>query len=257
MTFHPDKTRTYAESGDEFGPYPYALGNISLRRDITKSLSFNINLERDNILQNSMNIRLISRTDHFKFEFGPFLGLTDSAGKPDAGIIGELELTFPGIFYISIHGSSTLGSKIDKFSPNTRETLGTKTGFWIKSTVISLYADYKSLSWQKEEYLTIRDANVRFCACLDFFGKNSKVTGNVFTGYQKYYRYYKRGNLETSDALSSWLAGAEFNFQVTRPLGIIIGFEVPFYNVPENPLTVTNRFILLSKLYAGFVYSFR
>jgi len=258
MSFHPDKTRSHTEAGDEFGPYPYGIANFTFSHEFNGSLSFILNIERDNILQNSLNFRLASRSDRFRFEFGPFLGMTDSVETPNAGIIGELELTFPGIFYVSISGSSALGTQIDFLSANHRETAGVKAGFWLGNLILSFNANYKNLTRQKDEYLVVSDTLTRFGGCLDFYAKNSKVNGNIIAGYQIYSRDYRRGkSLETSDELSMWFAGGQLNWQVSNPLKLILGLEVPVYITPVKPMKVTENFLLMTKLYTGFAYTFR
>ncbi|MCL2196052.1 MAG: hypothetical protein FWB77_00395 [Treponema sp.] len=256
MTFHPDKTRALTETGEVFTPYPYGLANLSLKHDVTESIFLNVNLVRDNILQNSLDVKLTSRTDRFKFEFGPFLGVTDDFEIPDIGVIGELELTFPGIFFVSISGSSTLGAEFDFFSANSRETAGAKAGFWIGNFIISVSANYKNLTRQKNEYLIVSNTLIKFNAGLDFYAKNFGVSGSIFGGYQIYKSEYRRGTLLDSDELSAWYAGAQFNWQITQPLQIKLGFELPVKNMPVKPLKITEDFMLLSKIYAGFVYSF-
>jgi len=257
MTFHPDKTRAYTDTGDIFEAYPFGLGALNFRHDVSETFSFSINLERDNILKNSLNAMLKSRTDNFRFEFGPFFGLPDGLEFPDTGIIGELELAFPGIFFISISGSSSLGSHIDFFSENSRETAGVKAGFWIKGTVLSFSASYKNLARQEEEFLIVTDSLTRYCGSLDFYAKRSRVTGSFFGGYQTYSRNYKRGNLDFSDVLSAWYAGMELKIQVSKPLELKFGLEIPIKNIPVEPLIITDDFIFLSKAYAGFVYSIK
>jgi hypothetical protein len=61
---------------------------------------------------------------------------------------------------------------------------------------------------------------------------------------------------EYSDELNSWLAGFEFNWQVTRPFCFRIGVEVPINLIAAEPMIVNPNYWLLSKFYTGFVYSF-
>jgi len=256
MTFHPDKKRPLSDSNEIFEPYPYGLANFNFKQDVTESIFFSINIERDKILQNSLDLRVASRTDRFKFEFGPFIGMTDDFEIPDIGVIGELELTFPGIFFISISGSSTLGAQIDFLSSNSRQTAGAKAGFWLGSLIMSVSANYKNLSRQKEEYLFVVDTLTRFGGSMDFYAKNSRTTGSFYGGYQIYSAEFIRGTLETSDKLNSWYAGAQLQWQVTQPLELKIGFEIPFKHAPVSSFTITEEFMLLSKIYAGFIYTF-
>ena len=256
MTFHPDKSRAYIDTGDTFNAYPYGLGNFSIRNDISEALAFDISIERDNILQNSATFKLFSRTDYFRFEIGPFLGLTDNFDIPDAGMTGGLEFTYPGVIFLSISGSSTLGSQLDFTSDNSREAVEVKLGFWLGNLIPSFSINTRNLTRQKEEFLIISDTLTRMQASADFYAKNTRFTGRFDAGYQTYTRSYKRGNLEYIDELSAWFAGFEFCWQVSQSLRLKTGLEVPFLISPVQPLTVTPEFWFLSRASAGFIYTF-
>jgi len=257
LTFDPEKTSSYTESGTEIElkPYLYKLVNLSIRHDISETLNFCLNIERDNILQDSVNAEFGIKTDNFGVKFGPFLGVVDYYHISDIGITGILELIAPGAVFLSIDGSSTLSVPYGLIGNNSRETAGIKLGFWMGNIIPSFSASIKSLSSQEEENLVLDDTLYKFLASLDFFAKNSNVSGYISYGYQVYTRVYKKGGLESSDKLSTLLAGFGLNFQVTRPLEFKIGFEMPFRFSTTEPITAP-KFWFISKAYAGFVYTF-
>jgi hypothetical protein len=257
MTFQPDQTTAYTEpdTDSQFTPYPYWLLNITFRHNISETLDFCVNFERDKVLQNSINAVFGAKTDYFSVKFGPFLGLANHFDIPEAGITGNMELTIPGIVFISLCGSSTLFSSYEYTSNNYRETAGIKLGFWLENAILSFSADIKSLSRQLEESFITEDTMYRFLFDLDFYVKNSTVSGYANIGYQIYKRAYKRGELNFIDELSSWFTGFGINWQVIKPLCIKAGVEIPFFISALEPMTVAQESLLLSRIYAGVIYS--
>jgi len=259
FTFDPDKTWAYSEPDTEkqFTPYIYGLVNIAFRHNISEILNVSVNFERDNVLQNSINALFGAKTDYFNVKFGPFIGFTDDFSIPDAGIIGNLEMSIPGIVSLSISGSSTLGSQYDFTSTNYRETAGIKLGFWIQNAIPSFSANIKYISRQIDESVVIEDTLFRYYFTLELFTKNYGISGFINLGYQTYKRLYRKDGLEYCDELSSWLAGIGVSWQIIRPLCLKAGFEIPLLISATEPMTVTQEPLLSSKIYAGVVYTIK
>jgi hypothetical protein len=259
FTLPLDKTSAYAEPGAEkqFLPYAYWLVNMSFSHNISESLDLYINFERDKLLQNSINALFGAKTDYFNVKFGPFLGLLDDFSIPDIGIIGNMELNIPGIVSLSISGSSTLGSQYAFTSQTNRETAGAKIGFWIDNVIPSFSAIINYISRQPEEFIVIDDTLLKYYLSMEFYAKNSNISGFINLGYQTLKRIYKRGDLEFSDELSSWLAGFGISWQIIRQLCIKAEIEIPFFISSPEPLIVTQESLLFSRLFTGVVYSIK
>jgi hypothetical protein len=257
LSFNPYKIEAYSEPNKdkEFIYFPFFLANVNVRHNISEIMHLSFNFERDNVLQNSFSTIFGVKTDYINVDFGFFAGMADKITKPDAGIIGNLELIASKAVFLSISGSSTLGVKYGFTSNNFRETAGVKLGFWAGSTIPSFSADIKSFSRQVEDDIIIDDTLYRFLFNMDFLIKNTNTTGYFNTGYQVYSRVYKKDALEFTDALNSYLAGFGFHWH-RKPMGFKIGVEVPFILSAVSPMTVTNNYLRFSKAYAGFVYSF-
>jgi hypothetical protein len=258
MTFSSDKTEPYTKPGNdnEFMPNSFRLASLSISHDISEILNFSAIIERDNILKNSINAAFGAKTDYFNFKFGAFMGLTDNFDPPDAGITGNMELIIPGVILLSISGSSTIGSQFYYTSDNYRETAGIKLGFWLGNTTPSFSANMKSLTQQIDESLVVSDTLYRFLFNFEYFLKNSNFSGFFCTGYQMYSRDYRTGTIEYCDELTSWLAGLEFNWQISLSFSFKMGFEIPINLTAVEPMIVNPNYRTLYKLYAGFVYSF-
>jgi len=259
FTFQPDKTWAYTEPDTEkqFTSYKYLLANLAFRHNISEILSWSINIERDNILQNSINALFGAKTDFLNIKFGPFLGLIDNITIPDAGVIGNLELSVPGIISLLIYGSSTLGSQFDFTSHVYRETAGVKLGFWIDNAIPSFSASIKYLSRQIEESVVVNDTLLRYLFTLELFSKNQAVSGIINMGYQTYKRGYIKDDSEFNDELTSWFAGFGVSWQINRPLCLKAGFEIPLFISASEPMTVTQESLIFSKVYAGLVYTIK
>lgn len=250
FSFHPENS---ASSG-EFKPFPFIILNASLMGEITDSLTFSVNFKRDNIFQNTTDFRLTTRTDYFGFEFGPFVGINDNFDKPDAGILGSLEVTLPGIVFLSFSGSSTLGAQFDFTSDNFRETAEARLGFWLPFTIASLSVNTKSFTRfidDNNSTQSIRDSLKRLRLSVELFSKNFPVTLCVDGGYQILTRDY--GSANTKDELSAFFAGFKINYRLAR-LRITAGAEIPFMITAADPMIASQDFLF--KAFAGIAYRF-
>jgi len=259
MTYHPDRTRAHSEpdnDANEFSYYPMAVANFKLNGDINDMMGFKINIERDNILQNSLNVIFLAKTDFFKIEFGPFVGLCDSFDTPDAGIIGGIELSLPGIAALSLSGFTSLGTDFDFMSNNHREGLEAGLRLWLPRMIVTASASTRGLSRSKEEEigtLVRNDDLKRLMLNIDFYSKGSPVVVSIKGGYQIYSRIYNRGNTNIEDKVNSFFGGFDIQVETSSSFKLKAGAEIPFMLSAEEPMTVTPEFLNLSKFTIGFI----
>jgi hypothetical protein len=255
MTFDPDRKTAY--SGDEeFKAVFFPVGKIAVSGDLSGSMSFNVTAARDNILLNSLSFSLYNRTDNFRFEFGPFIGMGDDLEVPNIGITGSIEITFPGIAFLSFGGSSSMGLGFDFTSVNSRESAEVKLGLWFPNVIPSVSVNTRSLTTQPQENLALRDTLTRFEISADLFIKNIPVIIRLDAGYEIYTRAYKRGNAESIDELNAWFAGIDAGWQVIKPLRITAGFEIPVFYSATGPMAAPDSLWNIFKATAGIVYTF-
>ena len=268
MTFHPDRITAHGESRNfkPFQNYPYGFGDLTLKRDISQILAVNVLISRDNILQNRAGVKISTMTDFFSVEFGPFTGTDDSFSQPELGIMGGMQIAYPGIAFLSINGSSSLGTRYEFFANNFSETAEVKIGLWLPNVIPSFSINTKSYSRQIEDSATIRDELTRLQVSADFFAKNFPITVRFDAGYGILTRSYKRDFSDVTDELNSIFAGVEVKWQVTKPLRIIAGFEIPIMFTAKSywndgtkldaPMeTPDNRFNLY-RFHGGVAYTF-
>ena len=262
MTFHPDRETAHSEPGNtakEFSYYPMGFGKFSLNGDINDVMGFNINIERDNVLQNSLKVIFSAKTDHFMIEFGPFAGVCDDFNIPDAGIVGAMQASLPGIISLTLSGFITLGTKLEYTSDNSREGLGASLRFWFPKMILTASVNTKSLSRSSEDdmgTLIKTDALTKYMATINFYTKGSPVMVTLEGGYQTYSRTYSRGKMDIEDKINSYFGGFELEIKASEGLKIKAGVEIPFFITAEEPMTVTPEFLNLSKFIAGFIYTF-
>ena len=250
---------TFPSDGSPFSifePFSFVTGNLTLRGDVSSALSYAINIERDNILQNSVDFRLKTRTDNFRFEFGPFIGFSDNFGTPDAGVLGSFEVTLPGIVFLSFSGMSTIGSKFTFTSNNFREAMGAEFGFWLPFALTTISADTRSFTQYRDDFFDpVRDTLTRFMLSIDFFGKNFPVILRLDGGYQMLSRTY-HGFFDRFDELRSFFAGFGLNIRASESLRFMIGGEIPFNLTASQFVNIPEETARLFRLHGGISYSF-
>jgi len=251
FTWKPEK----AAAGGIFEPNQYFLGKVSLSGDISKAWGFDVNIERDDIFQNNVDFRLKTMTDNFGFEFGIFTGINDSFDALNMGILGALQVNWPGILYVSIGGSSTIGSKYDFTGNNFRESAELKIGFTLPVVIPVLYAGTKSFTENTGTLSSINKLD-RFGLNAEFyFNKTSPVSFSVGGGYQTLTKTYL-GAKETADEINAIFAGFNLQFSVSKHLRFMIGGELPVVVIPTAPLKASEEFWMMFKANAGFNVKF-
>ena len=231
MTFHPDRITAHGKSIEfkQFQNYPFGFGDFYLKSDISGFTGFNFNVSRDNILRNRASAIVTTYSDYFNVEFGPFVGINDNFDKPDIGIMGGIDIFYPGIVFLSLKGSSSLGVLHEVFGKNASETAEAKIGLWLSNMIPSFSVSTKNYTNYLEDSSIIRDELLRFQGSADFFAKNFPATVRFDAAYEVITRSYLRYNNEVIDELKALFVGTEIKWQITKPISIIAGFEIPIY----------------------------
>jgi len=258
LTFHPDRVTAHGQSADstQFSGYPYGFGYFHLKNDISSIFGFNIHASRDNILKNSISGSIFTDTEFLKVEFGVFAGISDKFETPHTGVMGSLELMYPGVIFMSLNGSSTLGTQFNFASKSSRESFEFKLGFWLPNIIPAFSFSTKNFTGHPEDSSTIYDEIVRYQLGIDIFAKNFPVTFHIDVGYETLKRLYTNGNSNNTDELNAVYTGLEAKFQVTKPLRIIVGFEMPVYSWATQPMKDPANTYSLYKFHGGFSYTF-
>lgn len=268
FTYNPNQIDAYSDpdtENNEFTYFPFVLANVNLRLDFSEKMNIALNIERDNILPNTLSTLFGLKTDYINVNFGVFAGLAELTASPslsDTGITGNLELITARTMFFSISGASSLANFTGN---NRRETAGARLGFWVGDTSPSISADMKTYS----KHGGNSDVLFRFTLNMDFLIKDTNTSGYINGGYQIYSRTYKEKEKITeeeetilitsyTDSLNSCFAGFGF-YWYGKPVGFKIGVEVPFLlSAKPSPMTVSNEikdYLFFLKAYAGFVFT--
>jgi len=258
MTFHPDRVTAHSVSTNykKFQVYPYGFGDLHVKGEISSKMDFDIHLSRDNILQNTLTGRIKTTSDYFNIEFGPFAGIIDEFGKPEAGISGNMQFAYPGIAFFSVGGSSSLGSNVKFLSPNTRETYEVKAGIWLPSIIPSISINSKKFSKHLEDSTLIRDELTKVQISADFFAKDFPLIITIDAGMETLTRSYSSDYYsEIKDELTALYVGGAVKWQITKPLRLIAGFEIPLTFSAKEPMKDPDSRFKLYKFSAGISYT--
>jgi len=250
MTWQPD----ISTANGIYNPYTFFIGNLNLRDEISSAWAYSFNFERDNTLWNTIDFRLKTRTDYFGFEFGTYIGISDAFGAHEMGILGSMEVTWPGILFCSIGGSSTVGAQFDFTGDDFRETAELKLGFWLPFVMPMLSISTKSFTEHINDWV-FRTALTRFQLSAEFFGKTSPVAFTFLAGYQTLTRdFIVPTYKDPTDEMSSVFVGFDFQYSIVKNFRLIIGGEVPVTLIPSDHLRLQNE-IMSMKYYGGFIFS--
>jgi len=182
--------------------------------------------------------------------------MIDEISKPEIGIIGSIQFAYPGIAFLSVGGSSSIGTNFDFLSANTRETYEIRLGFWLPGIIPSVSISSKNFSKHHEGSLVIRDELTRMQAGVDFFAKGVPVIFTVDAGIETLTRFYARNNYpEVKDELTAIYAGAVAKWQITKALKLIGGFEVPITYEAKAKMTDPDNRFKLYKFTGGLSYT--
>jgi len=263
MTFSPDKTKaytdpSYASEDKKFMGHPYGFGDLHVRGEVTNKIDFDFHLSRDNILQNTFSGKLKTASDYYGIEFGTFLGATDEFKKPEVGFLGSIQVSYPGIFFVSVAGSSSMGTGFYYISKNTRATYEAKVGFWLPNFIPSFSISSKRYTKRFEEDIPVvsKDELTKMQVNAEFFGKNSPIILVLNVGMETLTRSYSDLlNIETKDELNAAFFGLNLRWQVRRTLQLIAGFEIPYTFTATEPMEDPENFYKLYKFQVGMLFT--
>jgi len=258
MTFHPDRVTAHGVSTNynKFQNYPYGFGDLYIKGELSDNMDFNVHLFRDNILQNTLTGSIKTTSDYFNIEFGPFAGMTDDFKNPEMGITGSIQFAYPGIAFLSLGGSSSMGTDIDFLSANTRETYEAKFGGWLPSVIPSISINSKKYTKHLEDSIVICDELTRIQISADIFAKNFPVIFTVDAGLETLTRSYASNNYsDMTDKLTAIYAGINAKWQIIKPLRLIAGFEIPLIYTAKAPMTDPDNRYKLYKFSGGIAYT--
>ncbi len=240
------------EGSNSIQSFPFVFGNLSAKGDIAKNIGFKAAFSRDAFMQNSVSGMLTADSDYLNLEFGPFIGIIDNAAKLDFGVMGKMQLAYPGIVFFVFSGEASLGSLFDSLDASNREKVEAAIGFWLPNMIPSFTFTSKNYTGYNENY-TDKSKLLRLRGSVDFFEKTFPITLRIDAGYEKLNFSQNKESVEIAGELSAVFAGLETKWRVAPQLIITAGFEMPIiFTATGAVIKPANNFELF-KFNAGAV----
>jgi len=231
FSFDPELTQPL---GDETVPKPFEPKMNPVIRAVVSGeagfISYEGGFTRSPVLRNRLFANIGIDLSFFKMNVGPFIGLFNTKKEIfNPGFSAGMSIMFPGIVFIDVNASSSLGNALGTTGSYTQKTGELSAGFWVPNVICSLNLQSYSFTIKEKPNLTIDDSLVKYFFRADVFAKNVPFTIKVDIGYgllsRSYYTQSITGTLPDLE-LSSDVISDEFKF-------IYLGLEA-FYRI--NPM---------------------
>jgi len=259
LIFNPErKTPLGEQAPPEHFTANYSFhGYLGLKGDYSDKIGYFFSLERDSVLQNTLSGGITVDLEYINIELGPFAGLLNTSLQPlKAGIMGGIELSYPGIIFGSIKGLSSIGSQSDFPGDYIQSGAEVNLGFWLPNVIPRLSYSVKSFT-RREDSVLLRDELTRYLFSAEVFSKNVNYTIRVDMGFESLKRSYQSGNstVET-DELNAVFLGFEGRVRIFAPLRLILGMEFPVFAWAQAPMKSPEKSQFLFKFYTGLSWTF-
>jgi hypothetical protein len=178
------------------------------------------------------------------------------------GFSAGLGLEFPGIVFVNLTASSSLGSILDITGSYLQKNAEISAGFWVPYVVCSFNLTARNFALEKKANLLIEDSLTRYFFRADVFSKNVPYTCRVDLGYQNLSRSYSYYSVSggTSldrdsriDEFKSFYIGLETSYALSPALKLLLGAEMPVYSWSVWPMKSPDKESFLFEAHAGII----
>jgi hypothetical protein len=261
MAFDTERESPLGLGGEAFEGRLFPAGLVKISGETEKGFYYNGGFEREALLRNRAFINIGITLDYITMEIGPVIGLFNSEQAVNPGFSAGLGLEFPGIVFVDLKASSSLGSILNTPGNYLQKTAEISAGFWVPYVVCSLNMSVKSFAQEKEANLLIEDSITRYFFRADVFSKNVPYTCRVDLGYLNMSRSYSSyvinvpsldRNSET-DEFKALYMGLEASYMVSPGLKLLLGAEMPVYSWSVHPMKSPDKGSLLFQIHAGVI----
>ncbi|MDR1566671.1 MAG: hypothetical protein LBS48_05235 [Treponema sp.] len=263
MAFHAGQESLTA-GAKAFDPQLYPSFRIGVSGELKDYFSFSGGFERDPLLRNRLYASLGINLDYVSMEIGPVMGLFNAREQPvNPGFSAALDAEVPGIFFMHLQGSSSLGSVLDIEGNYNQKTGDVAAGFWVPYVVCSLNLSSRAFTVQEKADLLTGDSLTRYFFRAEVYTKNVPYTVRVDLGYQNLKRSYSVDvingtNIEktrAADEFKSIFLGLEGTYTVFPGFKVLLGGEAPVYAWSVRPMKDPGKGSVLFRAYAGAAWS--
>jgi hypothetical protein len=262
MAFDAERESSLGSEGGAFDGRLFPAGLVKVSGEAANGFYYNGAFERDPLLRNRLSINMGIKLDYISLEIGPVMGLFNSkAAVLNPGFSAGLELEFPGIVFVNLKASSSLGSVLDVPGNYLQKNAEISAGFWVPYVVCSFNLVTRNFALQKEANLLIEDSLIRYFFRADVFSKNVPYTCRLDLGYQNLSRSYsfysvKAASLDRNsetDEFKALYIGLETSYTVSPALKLLLGGEMPVYSWSSRPMKSPDKGRFLFGARAGII----
>jgi hypothetical protein len=266
IAFDPDRESALGIGGEAFEGRLFPTGRVMVSGEAANGFYYNGAFEREPLLRNRLSVNMGIRLDYINLEIGPVMGLFNSEEQiVNPGFSAGLGLEFPGIIFVNLKASSSLGSVLAFRGDYLQRNAEISAGFWVPYVVCSFNVVTRDFALQKRSNLLIEDSLTRYFFRADVFSKNVPYTCRVDLGYQNLSRSYSsyfvdssglyRGN--RADEFKALYIGLEASYMVNPTLKLLLGSEMPVYSWSSRPMKSPDKGSLLFEAHAGIILTLR
>jgi hypothetical protein len=262
IAFDGERESALGSGGEAFEGWFFPLGLVKVSGEPGNGFYYNGGFRRELLLRNQLFVNMGIRLDYINLEIGPVMGLFNSEDQiVNPGFSAGLGLEFPGIFFVTLKASSSLGSVLDIPGNYLQKSAEISAGFWIPYVICSFNLNTQGLSLEKKANLLIEDTLTRYFFRADVFSKNIPYTCRLDLGYLNMNRSYSSylingANLDRdsqTDEFKALYIGLETSYMISPAVKLLLGGEIPIYSWSVLPMKNPARENFLFRAYAGII----
>jgi hypothetical protein len=262
MAFDTERESALGSGGGAFEGQVFPAVLVKLSGEAGNGFYYNGGFEREALLRNRVFANLGIRLDHVNLEIGPVMGLFNSENQViNPGFSAGLGLEFPGIVFVNLRASSSLGNVLNNPGDYLQKSAEISAGFWVPYVVCSFNINTRGFVVEEKANLNIEDSLTRYFFRADIFSKNVPYTCRLDLGYQNLRRSYSSYSVSgtrldrdtQTDEFKALYMGLEFSYTVSPAFKLLLGGEIPVYSWSARPMKDPDKGSLLYKAYAGII----
>jgi hypothetical protein len=262
IAFDTGRESYLGEYEEQFEGRLFQTGRIKISGEAENNFYYDGGFERDFLLRNRLFANMGLKLEYVTLEVGPLMGLFNSKDQTiNPGFSAGLGLEFPGILFITLKASSSLGSILNITGNYLQKTGEISAGFWVPYAICSFNMITKGFDVEEKADLLIEDSANRYFFRADVFSKNVPYTCRVDLGYQSLKRSYSAddssgGSLKkntTADEFKFLFIGLEASYMITPEFKMLLGGELPIYSWSAQPMKDPAKGSFFFQAHAGVV----
>jgi hypothetical protein len=262
MAFDAERESALGSAGEAFEGRLSPAGLVKISGETGNGFYYTGGFEREALLRNRAFVNMGISLNYISLEIGPVIGLFNSEDQVmNPGFSAGLGLEFPGVLFVNLKASSSLGSILNTPGNYLQKTAEISAGFWVPHVICSFNMNLKGFAQEQKPNLLVEDSLTRYFFRADVFSKNVPYTCRLDLGYQimsrSYSSYVVNGTgldrAGETDEFKAFYMGLETAYMVSPAFKLFLGGEMPVYSWSVRPMKSPDKGSFLFRAYAGIV----